>query len=432
MDAIGALLSRRQQSAEIIGASPPPPGVTANFVNGEWNGLKLDVICIVFLILTNIVVALRIYTRWAIVKSMGPDDYAVVISQIINWPFTILVLIQNRIGGGHHIWDIPFTEFSPRYLLLFTIEQPIYTIAILFAKLSVLCFYLRISPQQSFRIAVFTMMAIVIGAYVPTSFISILSCNPAAQTWDLTVTGGKCINKPVFYIATASINVATDVLMLLLPWPMVWNLQMPRRQKIGLVFIFLTGSFITIVSIIRLTHIFAFLTTTDLTWLATTTQIWTVLEVHCAIICACMPCAKPLLRRHLPMLVGDSAAAESGPSGYSSQRSQSSTNKIPRTRTTAVNEEDLELYEGGKSETVVSSREVHPTNPKRYTDGSRRLDEEDAPDNIYKETQVHVDYWEVDGGKGVGEHGEVELRHDNQSDVSAQHHGSAVKGRENI
>jgi hypothetical protein len=87
------------------------------------------------------------------------------------------------------------------------------------------------------------MMGVVVGAYVPLTITTMLTCDPPAASWDLSLAPtAKCINKPVFYIASGAINVGTDLVLLLLPWPMVWNLQLPRRQKLGLALIFLTGS----------------------------------------------------------------------------------------------------------------------------------------------------------------------------------------------
>lgn len=43
-------------------------------------------------------------------------------------------------------------------------------------------------------------------------------------------------------MATAVLNMATDILLLVLPIPMVVKLQMPRVQKAGLICIFGVGS----------------------------------------------------------------------------------------------------------------------------------------------------------------------------------------------
>lgn len=116
-----------------------------------------------------------------------------------------------------------------------------YSIAIMLVKLSILVFLLRLSPVKSFRWSVYATAFIVIGNYIPSAIISVVSCSPAAKTWDITITDGVCINKPAFYVAGGALNVFTDVVMFFLPLPMVWALQAPSRQKLGVLLVFMTG-----------------------------------------------------------------------------------------------------------------------------------------------------------------------------------------------
>ena len=164
-------------------------------------------------------------------------------------------------GGGNHLWDIPLSRFSPHYLLVgpcenstadsggprvnsvqvFTTEEPIYAITVMLIKVSILLFLLRLFPVASFRPLAYIIMFVVVGNYVPTAIISIVSCNPPSKTWDVSVTEGSCIDKAAFYVASGAINVVTDILIFVLPLPTIWTLQVPPRQRFGLVLVFMTG-----------------------------------------------------------------------------------------------------------------------------------------------------------------------------------------------
>jgi hypothetical protein len=85
-------------------------------------------------------------------------------------------------------------------------------------------------------------MAIVIGYNLGSALVNLFSCNPIAKSWDLSITSGSCINRPIFYFANAGLNIGTDFIMIVLPVPMLWNLRLPMRQKAGLVGIFMAGS----------------------------------------------------------------------------------------------------------------------------------------------------------------------------------------------
>lgn len=96
-------------------------------------------------------------------------------------------------------------------------------------KISILLFLLRLFPVASFRPLAYVTMFIVVGNYIPTAIISIVSCNPPSKTWDVTVMTGSCIDKAAFYVASSGINVITDIMIFALPLPTIWTLQLPLR-----------------------------------------------------------------------------------------------------------------------------------------------------------------------------------------------------------
>ena len=98
------------------------------------------------------------------------------------------------------------------------------------------------SKLRWLRIISVIISVIVIGYSIATIFALIFPCRPVNKSWDATILEGSCINRGAVYIVQAVTNIVTDVLLLLLPIPMVWRLQMPLVQKFGLVVIFVIGS----------------------------------------------------------------------------------------------------------------------------------------------------------------------------------------------
>lgn len=110
------------------------------------------------------------------------------------------------------------------------------------AKLSLLIFYFRLSPQTWFMVAIWSTILFISGYTISIFFALIFACNPISKSWDYRVIEGQCVNRPALYIATAAVNIASDVILFCLPIPIVFKLQIPRRQKFGLLLIFLLGS----------------------------------------------------------------------------------------------------------------------------------------------------------------------------------------------
>lgn len=85
-------------------------------------------------------------------------------------------------------------------------------------------------------------MFVVVGYNIGVMFPLIFACTPVQKTWDLTVLEGSCIDRTPVFIATAVLNMVTDICLLVLPIPMIAKLQMSRAKKVGLICMFGVGS----------------------------------------------------------------------------------------------------------------------------------------------------------------------------------------------
>lgn len=89
---------------------------------------------------------------------------------------------------------------------------------------------------------IYGVSVIVLGSGFGIMFALIFACKPIAKGWDVSITEGSCINRAGLYLATAIVNIITDIMCLVLPIPIVLKLQMPRIQKLGVLCMFGVGS----------------------------------------------------------------------------------------------------------------------------------------------------------------------------------------------
>jgi hypothetical protein len=110
-------------------------------------------------------------------------------------------------------------------------------------KSSILLFYMRIFnvADRAFRIIARLATATIVLWCLSVILCGFLLCRPFAFNWDQSIPGGKCGNQVLSYILTGSFNIVTDVMVLCIPIPMIWRLQMPFRNKVGLTLIFAVG-----------------------------------------------------------------------------------------------------------------------------------------------------------------------------------------------
>lgn len=132
-------------------------------------------------------------------------------------------------------------EQFDKYMLVVWVAALVYILCGSCAKISMLIFYRRLSPQRWFRIFIYTTMGIIVGYTVGIFFSFIFACQPIEKSYNVLLEG-TCVDQPRLYIVTAVANIVSDVIIFILPMPMVFTLHMRLEQKLGLLFIFGLGS----------------------------------------------------------------------------------------------------------------------------------------------------------------------------------------------
>ncbi|CAG1986809.1 unnamed protein product [Fusarium graminearum] len=295
---------------------PPPEGYVVNFDNPARQGVPDAYLVAGFgLAISFLFFMQRMYVKIFLTGGLQLDDYLLIFSYILAVATVALCLHMFASGaGGVHVWEIPITTFNI-YLMVRTHQalNPaahrtaiIYVLCGSLAKIALLIFYLRLSPQRWFKIAIYSSMFFISGYTIGLFFAVMFACHPINKNWDITVTGGSCVNQPVLYFATAAVNIASDVILFVLPLPMVFKLQLPFKQKIGLMGIFTIGSLTVITSIVRISLLPGMLKSMDLSWNIAYPSIWIIVESNLIVTCATMPTLRKFFKHVAPKLIGES------------------------------------------------------------------------------------------------------------------------------
>ncbi|KAL9622698.1 MAG: hypothetical protein Q9160_003008 [Pyrenula sp. 1 TL-2023] len=150
-------------------------------------------------------------------------------------------------------------------------------------------------------------MGICAASATANVLVCIFQCWPLNAAWDNAITQKKCININAFYLANSGTNIATDLLAYLLPMKLVKNLQIPKKQKIAVAFMLCLGLFACVSSIIRISFIPVMLTSEDPTYVIAPPFYWSVIESNIGVLAASIPSFKPLAKRFVPRLIGESS-----------------------------------------------------------------------------------------------------------------------------
>jgi hypothetical protein len=110
-------------------------------------------------------------------------------------------------------------------------------------KISILFFYLRIFPRQTFKYCVYALMAANVGYLISFELVSIFQCSPvnaAWRRWD-GESPSKCNNINLQGWLSAAFNIVLDLCILILPMPELYNLSMGSKKKIHIMLMFSVG-----------------------------------------------------------------------------------------------------------------------------------------------------------------------------------------------
>ncbi|KAI1499843.1 hypothetical protein F5X99DRAFT_388409 [Biscogniauxia marginata] len=255
-------------------------------------------------------VILRITTRTVVIRnSLYFDDLLVVIAMVMSIAmFASNFLLQDS-GVGIHFWDVKLKQYNPWLGVWTVVTTCLYCLAITFAKLSILALYLRLSPVRWFRIGVWTLFGLVSSYSISYILAFIFRCKPVEAGWDVTIQAlptTKCANMLTIMMVLSIANICMDIIILLLPIPVVIPLQMRNAQKVSLVLLFGTGAFVCAVSIKRTLQMIDVLggIPEDYTWDIVEQFHWSYLEVDLGIVCASVPALKPLVSKYVGPFFG--------------------------------------------------------------------------------------------------------------------------------
>ncbi|KAL4872595.1 hypothetical protein BDV12DRAFT_193317 [Aspergillus spectabilis] len=215
------------------------------------------------------------------------------------WELRRRVIEKDHYGMGRHSDDLPADEFKKQLKFLWA-AIPMYNASLAFTKISLLFQYLRIFPNyHRFCTTCHIVLALVTIYLLWAIAGGFINCIPVAKFWDRELPG-SCFNFKAVWFFNSSFNIATDLMLLVLPMPLISKLMLPMRQKVALLAVFALGGFVVITSILRLFSLHAVAKSNDTSWSNVSAAYWTAAECNVAIICACLPFLRPLITRILP------------------------------------------------------------------------------------------------------------------------------------
>lgn len=102
-------------------------------------------------------------------------------------------------------------------------------------------FYLQVFHDRRFRIVCWVVLGYIVLSTCIIQFLTIFACTPIQSFWDRDIKG-KCLDVGAIGFANSANAILQDLIILIMPMPSLFKLQMKRWRKIAVAFMFAVGA----------------------------------------------------------------------------------------------------------------------------------------------------------------------------------------------
>ncbi|EWC46092.1 hypothetical protein DRE_04666 [Drechslerella stenobrocha 248] len=270
-----------------------------------------DIMGTVFGVMTAfaiVTIALRIWSREVLVTRLMIDDWFMIVGFLLTTAYGIVAIIHaNLLAPAIALWDMSWNTYAQTQLYQTTLSL-IYPAPLFFIKTSLLLFYLRLCPsypseaRSVFRTSIFVTFFFILATAVTNFFVLLLQCDRIAY-WEEELTTPCKLDSKMAQIAIGGVGVVTDLLLWLMPLPLVWRLNLGKREKFLAIITFGLGAMACVVSAFRLRAIQLYGYLRDGESLSVSVSVLTVIELNLAIICSSAPAIRALIIHYAPRIL---------------------------------------------------------------------------------------------------------------------------------
>ncbi|GAW24911.1 hypothetical protein ANO14919_145070 [Xylariales sp. No.14919] len=325
-----------------VASSCPPRDAltTAKLANGLCGIKSRDIslvtwtVPLVTIILSTVIYILKLVSRAVFHQRIDASDITLGISVAFTFPLLYVAFKLGSYGLGKDVWSIPQDNIT-HILYLYWWAELLYQAGLPLTRISILCFYLKLFPQERIRWASFALIGLNASDLVAFVSATVFQCSPIYGAWTFWDGSfqGHCNNLHLQSWIQAAINIALDLCVIILPLPFLAKLSTSLGRKIRIIIMFGFGFFITIISILRLRTLVVFANSTNVSYDYVEPGLYSVVEASVSIIVGCLPSVRALLLTVMPKffaLTSKRLKSWSGRSGrtpqsdsYNSVKSQS-------------------------------------------------------------------------------------------------------------
>ncbi|KAF3187116.1 hypothetical protein TWF788_002694 [Orbilia oligospora] len=212
-------------------------------------------------VITTIVVFGRLYIRRFYIGKVELNDWVLLLAWIFLIGFTgtqiasvpTAYTLSDQLEQGIFDPDAITLKLKYDYVLII-----LYYTCVYLTKLSILCLYLRLCKRENklrylssgwlLRALTCLTLVFITLMFIPCVLVSICRCIPLSTVWSVRsdAKDGGCINRIVFFLSTSVLHIFADIVIAILPIPLVLKIRGPLIYRISLLGVLMLGLLATI------------------------------------------------------------------------------------------------------------------------------------------------------------------------------------------
>ncbi|KAL3463056.1 hypothetical protein BJX64DRAFT_287791 [Aspergillus heterothallicus] len=258
-------------------------------------------VSISFIGVSTIVVSLRLYTRIRVVYAPGWDDLFLLLSLLADYAFFGILIVEHTHGLGKPQVTLTQSTYHNQLKMLW-ISVPVYNLTLNLTKISMVLLYMRLFSTRTYRVLLWILLLLIVCSGLWMFIGTLLICIPVQAFWDQSIPH-TCLSREVVWFLNAALQIAGDLILVVVPMPQLMKLRIPSRQKACLMFIFALGFFVCATSAVRLHTLVLLTRATDYSRWNGIVAVWSFVECNVAIVCASLPTFRQLIIQKFPRIL---------------------------------------------------------------------------------------------------------------------------------
>ncbi|KAK0633893.1 hypothetical protein B0T14DRAFT_507991 [Immersiella caudata] len=208
-----------------------------------------------------VVLILRLASRRLQRSKMDIGDWLAVLD-ILVWGCFLGVVPGVLIWGTNNLTaevrealvpgseEVANREMGSKFLL---VHRVMYISVLWVAKGIVWSFYHDLITRAYNRVVLMWCYGVLLLTYIIPVVVTLTECKPFELYWTVTPNPGSCVRGLTQLWTVGTLNIGTDILLMGLLVPVLHQVQLPWYKKAGLCFLFCIGTFLIVVTAVRIT-----------------------------------------------------------------------------------------------------------------------------------------------------------------------------------